>query len=84
MALTSTAKERQFFGLKHVRQFQREYPHSVEMAVTVSVRVDEVHAHITAEWLSGFDRETLYLGYDPIGIVGSRGVHIFHSAREGQ
>jgi hypothetical protein len=50
------------------------------MAVTASARVDEEHAHITAEWLSGFVSETLYFGHDAIDIVGSRGLHIFHLA----
>jgi hypothetical protein len=50
------------------------------MGVTASARADAAHARITAEWLSGFDRENLYFGRDAIGIVGGFGLHIFHLA----
>jgi hypothetical protein len=44
---------KRFLDLKTVQPLQREQPHSVEMAVTASARVGEVHAHITGESPSG-------------------------------
>ena len=46
---TPTVKAKLFLDLKTVQPLQREQPHSVEMAVTASARVGEVHVHITAE-----------------------------------
>jgi len=50
------------------------------MELTALAKVGAAHARITAEWLNGFDRETLYFRHDAVGIVGSHWLHVFLAA----